>query len=161
MCPIGWQEWAALPDLGYDRLKVKIDTGAKTCSLHAWKIQREGIVEDESGQPMPLLRIRLDADPESPGKTKDILAPMIRCSLVTDTSGRKERRPVILTRLVLGSFEQIVEVNITNREAMRFRMLIGRTALCPHFVVDVNREYLLGPPRPHSRGSQCAYGARL
>jgi hypothetical protein len=143
---IGWQEWASLPDLGLERLRVKIDTGAKTSSLHAWQIEREGAVEDENGDPLPLLKLTLEGGQTLPGSRKTIIVPMIRYAIITDSSGRRVRRPVIRTRLVLGSVEKTIEVNVTNRQTMQFRMILGRSALESNFVVDVNREFLLGVP---------------
>jgi len=143
---VGWQEWASLPDLGYPMLRVKIDTGAKTSSLHAWEISPGGKGEDEQGRPARLLKVRLDNDPLFPGKTREIVLPLVRYCVVTDTSGRRERRPVIRTRLILGAVEKEIEVNVTNREAMKFRMILGRSALEDDFIVDVNREFLLGKP---------------
>lgn len=143
---IGWQEWASLPDLGFDRLRVKVDTGAKTSSLHAWKIMPLGEKEDENGVRRQMLRLILDGDVRSGYKTREIEVPLLRYSIVSDSSGHKERRPVFSTRIVLGSVVKQIEVNVTNRESMRFRMIIGRTTLLKDFLVDVNREFLLGPP---------------
>jgi len=143
---IGWQEWASLPDLGFGRLRVKIDTGAKTSSLHVWDVIPEGMTVDEGGEETPLLRLRVDGDVTNAGAKRDILAPLVRHAVVTDSSGRRQRRPVIRTRLVLGPVEKVVEVNVTNRESMQFRMIIGRSALESDFLVDVNREFLLGSP---------------
>ena len=143
---IGWQEWASLPDLGFDRLRVKIDTGAKTSSLHAWKITPLGEQEDAQGNRQQMLKLNLDGDVRNGYKQREIIVPLLRYALVTDSSGRKERRPVFHTRIALGSVVKTIEVNVTNRETMRFRMIIGRTCLIDHFLVDVNREFLLGPP---------------
>ena len=145
-CRIGWQEWASLPDLGFERLRVKIDTGAKTSSLHAWKIASLGLQEDDLGISREMLKLSLDGDVRSGYKTREIVVPLVRYSMVTDSSGRKERRPVFRTRIVLGAVVKVIEVNVTNRESMRFRMILGRTALISDFIVDVNREFLLGPP---------------
>jgi len=143
---IGWQEWASLPDLGFERLRVKIDTGAKTSSLHAWKIESLGVQEDDLGISREMLKLSLDGDVRSGYKTRELVVPLVRYAMVTDSSGRKERRPVFRTRIVLGSVVKIIEVNVTNRESMRFRMILGRSALISDFIVDVNREFLLGPP---------------
>jgi len=148
---IGWQEWASLPDLGYERLRVKIDTGAQTSSLHVWRVRPEGMTEDENGEPTPLLRLQLDSDGAGGGAKRDILTPLVRHVMVVGSSGRRQRRPVIRTRLILGPVEKVIEVNVTNREAMQFRMIIGRTALGTDFIVDVNREFLLGLPRRAQR----------
>ncbi|MCX7014930.1 MAG: RimK/LysX family protein [Candidatus Sumerlaeota bacterium] len=143
---IGWREWASLPELGFDRLQVKIDTGAKTSSLHVWRIEPAGMADDETGDPTPLLRLTLDGDATTAHKKRVITVPLLRHAMVVDSSGRRERRAVFRTRIVLGPVDQTIEVNVTNRESMRFRMILGRTALENHFLVDVNREFLLGEP---------------
>jgi len=143
---IGWQEWASLPDFGFDRLRIKVDTGARTSSLHAWKITPLGKAEDQDGEERQMLKLILDGDVRSGYKTRELVVPLIRYAMVSDSSGRKERRPVFKTRIVLGPVVKEIEVNVTNRETMRFRMILGRTALLPDFIVDVNREFLLGPP---------------
>lgn len=143
---IGWQEWASLPDLGFERLRVKVDTGARTSSLHAWKIVPLGEQEDEHGVRHHMLKLSLDGDVHSGFKMREIVVPLLRFAMVTDSSGRKERRPVFRTRICLGPVVKTIDVNVTNRESMRFRMILGRTALISDFIVDVNQEFLLGPP---------------
>ena len=144
---VGWREWVSLPDLGYDQLQVKIDTGAKTSSIHAWEIEPAGESEGENGKPVKMLRLTVDADGRMNGERRHVLAPLLRYTVVTDSSGRRERRPVVLTRIILGDIEKVVEVNITNRETMKFSMILGRSALENEFIVDVNREFLLGRPK--------------
>lgn len=144
---IGWREWVSLPDLGYDRIEVKIDTGAKTSSIHAWKIEPAGTTQDDNGNATTLLQLTLDCDGKMNGERRLVLAPLLRHATVVDSSGRRERRPVVLTRIILGQIEKVVEVNITNRETMKFPMILGRSALEGEFLVDVNREFLLGRPK--------------
>ncbi len=141
---VGWQEWISLPELGQDSLRVKVDTGARTSSLHAWSIVPAGKTED--GSPARKISIKLGEGSADAGASRSLVVPVRRYATVTLSSGRKERRPVILTRIQIGPVEKIIEVNVTNREAMRFRMILGRSALEGDFVVDVTEEFLLGFP---------------
>jgi hypothetical protein len=136
---VGWVEKVGLPGLGIDRLKAKIDTGARTSALHVARMR----TVDTTGGPhrRPILEITV---PGSGRRRLVVRAAARGFAYVRDTSGRTERRPVIDTTLKLGEIERRIAVTLTNRGDMLFPMLIGRTALGPGIVVDPARRYLLG-----------------
>ncbi len=136
---IGWREWVALPHLQLPAVKAKVDTGAKTCSLHAFSI--------EPFHSKGVLHVRFKVHPLQ--DRMDIVvtceAPVIDYRNVSDSGGHTEKRYVIRTTLMIGSIETLVEFTLANRETMSHRMLIGRNAM-RHVVIDPNHEYLLGRP---------------
>jgi predicted deacylase len=137
---VGWVELVALPALGVDRLKAKIDTGARTSALHVTRMR----VVDTTGGPhrRPILEITVPG-----GRRPTVVRVTVRAyAMVRDTSGRIERRPVIETVLKLGPMQRRITVTLTNRGDMLYPMLVGRTALGPGIVVDPSRRYLLPLP---------------
>ena len=142
---IGWVEHVALPRLEINRLKAKIDTGARTSALHVMRMR----TIDTAGGPnrRPILEITVPGGRR--GEKPHVVRATVRgFAMVRDTSGRTERRPVIETTLKLGPFERRITVTLTDRGDMLFPMLVGRTALGPGVVVDPTRRYLLGRTRP-------------
>jgi hypothetical protein len=137
---VGWVEEVGLPALGIDRLKAKIDTGARTSALHVARMR----TVDTSGGPhrRPILEITVPRGGQ--GHRPVVVRAAVReFATVRDTSGRTERRPVIETAIQLGPIKRRIAVTLTNRGDMLFPMLIGRTALGPGVVVDPARRYLL------------------
>lgn len=143
---IGWREWVSLPGLGIPHLKAKVDTGAKTSCLHAFKIERFS----SNGQLMAGFGIH----PVQGDQTIDIFteAPVVDERPVSDSGGHIEERLVIVTEIVIGDFRWPIELTLTNRDTMKFRMLLGRTGLQDRFLVMPDASYLVGevPPR-HKR----------
>ena len=137
---VGWVEEIGLPGLGLERLKAKIDTGARTSALHVSRMR----TVDTTGGPnrRPILEITVPA-PDGRRRPMVVRAAVRGFTSVRDTSGRIERRPVIETALKLGGIKRRIAVTLTNRGDMLFPMLIGRTALGPGIVVDPSRRYLL------------------
>jgi len=137
---LGWREWVALPEFNIGQIKAKIDTGARSSALHAYTIEpyRKG------GQRW----IMFGVHPRQ--KHTDVSiechAPIKDRRLVTDSGGHVQRRYVIETLLVLGPSIIRAEMTLTNRDNMRFRMLLGRTAMNPHFIIDPSASYLQGKP---------------
>jgi predicted deacylase len=138
---VGWVEMVTLPGLGVERLKAKIDTGARTSALHVTRMR----TVDTSAGPnrRPILEITV------PGGGRGRRPTVVRATargfaMVRDTSGRIERRPVIETTLKLGPLHRRITVTLTNRGDMLYPMLVGRTALGPSLVVDPSRRFLLG-----------------
>ena len=133
---LGWREWIALPQLGIDRIKAKIDTGARTSALHAYHVQ----VREEDGQRMAHFKVH-----PVQGNNKIVVKCKAKVKderIVTDSGGHKEHRLVIETLLRIGDHERTVEITLTDRDNMLFRMLLGRTAIRPHFLVDPNKSFL-------------------
>lgn len=137
--PIGWREWVSLPELGIHRLKAKVDTGARTSALHAFSVK---LVEESPQKKRVCFVIR--------PHTKHLQKKIIKCSAelidireITDSGGHKEQRYVIKTPIVIGKHSWPIEITLTSRDTMRFKMLLGRTALKNRFIVDPGRSYLI------------------
>lgn len=145
---LGWREWLALPELGIDFIKAKIDTGARTSALHAYYV--EPFSRDGEAW------VRFGMHPRQ-GSSDDVVhceSPVLDRRPVTDSGGHREERYVIQTLLALGEYRVSAEVTLTDRETMRFRMLLGRTAMRGQFLVDPGRSYLVGPrPAKKSRSA--------
>lgn len=137
---IGWREWVALPDLHIAILKAKVDTGARTSALHAVDLEQFR----RRGQDW--LRFRVHTRQRSLKRTVHTGARLLDWRAVTSSTGHREVRPVIRTRLRLGPVEAEIEVTLAARDDMGFRMLLGREALRRRFYVDPAHSYRLGRP---------------
>ncbi len=137
---IGWREWVALPDLSVPEIKAKVDTGADNASLHAFDMER--FTEDG------IERVRFVIHPHQRKRKPSIscIADIVGEKRVKNPGGRTETRPVIETTLQVGGIRFPAVVNLTTRDEMTFRMLLGRRTLRNRFVVDPGRSYL--GPRP-------------
>jgi len=133
---IGWREWVALPELGIEKIKAKIDTGARTSALHAFAL--EPFSEQEQN------KIRFDIHPiqHNTDKVVSCVANIIDKRLVTDSGGHQEERFVIETPLTIAGQTWAIEITLTARENMLFRMLLGRNALRKHFIINPARSFL-------------------
>ncbi|MEZ4268537.1 MAG: ATP-dependent zinc protease [Myxococcota bacterium] len=132
---IGWREWVGLPDLGIPRVKAKVDTGARSSSLHAFHMhafERDG-AEWIRFEVHPLQRKITD--------TVVVEAPILEYRSVRSSSGVAQRRPVIVTRVELLGVTWPVELTLARRDQMGFRMLLGRQAFRGRFLVDAGKSY--------------------
>jgi len=137
---LGWREWVSLPGLGIASIKAKVDTGARTSALHAFHIET---FRDKGANKIrfsihPLQR-RLDI-------VKTCVADLIDRRDVMDSGGHKERRFVIITPLKIGDKQWMIEITLTDRDIMNFRMLLGRTAMQGRILINPSASYLTGKP---------------
>jgi len=132
---IGWREWVSLPDLDLN-IKAKIDTGARTSALHAFALQpfKEGNID----------KIRFDIHPKQRDTTQVVTceAEIIDLRWVSDSGGHKEERYVIRTPVTLGGETWPIEITLTERDTMLFRMLLGRRAVRKRFLVNPGRSFI-------------------
>ncbi len=133
---IGWRERVVLPELNISSVKAKIDTGARSSALHAFDIEtfeREGVEF-----------VRFKVHPSQRDRTKTITAeaPLLEMRTVRNSGGKSELRPVITTTVALGAQQWPIELTLTNRKLMGFRMLLGRQAVRRRFLVDSGKSYL-------------------
>ncbi len=120
---IGWSEWVQLPQIGLPLIKAKCDTGARTSALHAFDIHTFA----KKGSPW--VRFRIHPLQGTSTLTIDCEAPVVDRRLVTDSGGKGEKRLVIETFATVGEVTRAIEITLTNREKMAFRMLLGRQAM--------------------------------
>ena len=140
---LGWREWVALPDLNLPAIKAKVDTGARTSALHAFLIEpyeREGV---------EMLRFLIHPIQRNQDLAVECHCPVFDYREVSDSGGHREMRYVIQSRVVIGGREWPIELTLTNRNTMRFRMLLGRTAMEDRFLVDPGASYVNGKLRAH------------
>lgn len=131
---LGWREWLALPELGIVQLKAKVDSGARSSALHTSSLETIGTN-----------RLRFAIKPlQNSSKQRWCEAELLDWRWVTDSGGHRELRPFIRTEVMLGTESWPVEISLTARDTMRFRMLLGRTALAGRFLVNPQASYLQG-----------------
>ncbi|OYX54408.1 MAG: hypothetical protein B7Y93_06285 [Micrococcales bacterium 32-70-13] len=148
----GWREWVGLPSAGVPWIKAKLDTGARSSSVHAFGI--EALPRDADG--IERVRFRLRPWQRSDADTVVVECPVHDRRTVRSSSGHTEERIVVLMDITLMGRTITAEMTLSNRDSMGFRMLIGREALRQGFVVDPRRSFLGGrapkPVRRQNRG---------
>jgi len=137
---VGWREWVGLPGTGVEWLKAKVDTGAQTSSLHAFGLQEF----DVDGTPW--VRFQVHPWQRSSTDAVTIELPVHDRRRVRSSSGHAQKRYVVLMDVRLLGEVIRAEVTLTRRDAMGFRMLIGRELLRKGFLVDAHQSYLGGKP---------------
>lgn len=137
---IGWREWVALPELGIDTIKAKIDTGARSSALHAPRID----TCERDGRTL----VHFEVAPHQRDNRRIVLAeaPLLDCREVRSSDGRVQQRYALLTTVTVGPFSWPIELTLTNRDTMGFRLLLGRQAVRDRFLVNAGRSYLYGKP---------------
>lgn len=135
---IGWREWVALPELGVEYIKVKVDTGARTSSLHAFDL------EEAVRGGVPVVRFMIHPEQRRAHPEIPVELPLVARRRVRDSGGRSELRPVVETEVSLHGRRWPIELTLTRRDAMGFRMLLGRQAIRNRFLVDPGRSYCAG-----------------
>lgn len=141
---VGWREWLTLPALGVARIKAKIDTGARSSSLHAFNLvsfRRDGA---------EWVRFEIHPRQRNCEVSVQAEAPILEYRQVMSSGGHATLRPVILTQIELLGQAWTIELTLANRDSMGFRMLLGRQALRGRFLVHPGRSYFGGRPSKSS-----------
>jgi hypothetical protein len=139
---IGWKEYADFPAWGVRRVKVKIDTGARTSALGVLSYDLAGHGSDLVAE------LRMALHRRHPERVAVVRVPVLRMVVVRNTSGMREERPLIETDIRLGPVTKRIPLTVTSRAQMLFRVILGRTALAGDFAVDVSRKYVLKAVQP-------------
>ena len=137
---LGWREWLALPGLNISRIKAKIDTGARTSALHAF------FIDPYLKGSQHWIMFGIHPDQHNLDVIVECHAPVKDRRMVSDSGGHINRRYVIETKMILGHSVITAEMTLTNRDSMKFRMLLGRTAMQNNFLINPQASYLQGKP---------------
>lgn len=132
---LGWEEWLSLPELGLPAIKAKVDTGARTSALHAQVIEPFGPPEN------PQVRFLIQPDPRNPNLEITCSARVVDRREVTSSNGETELRYIIETPAKMGARSWPIQISLTNRENMAYRMLLGRRGIQEDMVVDPNESF--------------------
>ncbi len=138
---IGWREWVALPELGIKTIKAKVDSGARSSSLHAFDMK---IFSREGRQ---WVSFKVHPIQRSNEKIVNIEAPILEFRSVKSSSGIAKMRPVIVTEVEILGKRWPVELTLAGRDNMGFRMLLGREAFRGRYLVDGGKSFYGGRPK--------------
>ncbi len=139
---LGWREWISLPELNVLAIKTKVDTGAKTSALHAFYVER---YQKNSVDMVELLIQRIQSNSDVQVECHDAILDGRK---VADSSGHKEKHYIIQSLISIGDQSWPIELSLTNRDTMRFRMLLGRRAMENGVIVDPGASYINGKLDP-------------
>lgn len=145
---LGWREWISLPDLGISGIKAKIDTGARSSSLHAFDIEKF----DHDGEPW--VEFKVHPLQHEDRTTVPCKARIKDYRQVTDSGGHHSMRYVIETTICIGEEHFSAEMTLAGRSEMMFRMLVGRTAMQNRYIVDPGRSYCVSQNPPKISGTK-------
>lgn len=134
---IGWREWAELPELSIPLIKVKVDTGAKTSTLHAYDIK---IVKSDKKDFVEFVIHPIQTNDKVSVPCR---AEIIGMKTIKSSNGHKQIRPVICTPIKIGNYRWNIEITLTNRDIMHHRMLLGRTAMT-NLLINPSKSYYQG-----------------
>lgn len=137
---IGWREWVGLPDLGVAHIKAKIDTGARSSSLHAFD------VEEFERDAQPWVRFHIYPRQRCNQTRLWTEAPVSEYRAIRSSNGQMSSRPVIRTRVLILGKKYRIDLTLADRSEMGFRMLLGREAVRRRFVIDPGHSFLGGVP---------------
>lgn len=132
---IGWREWVCLPELDIERIKIKVDTGARTSSLHAYDL----VFSTHNG--VAWVEYKVHPKQRNTASLVKCRSEVVEYRKVRSSNGHSEMRPVIFTSISLLGDKWPIEITLTNRDAMGFRMLLGRESIKKRFLVDVGKSY--------------------
>jgi hypothetical protein len=137
---IGWREWVQLPDMSDALIRAKVDTGAQTSALHAFRLR---VIENGEGA---YATFELHPKLRSRNSAIKVKAKVVGFRNIRSSNGKTERRPVIITPVRIGDATHPIEITLTRRDEMGFRMLLGRSALRQRYVVDPSKSYTAPKP---------------
>lgn len=135
---IGKEEWCSLPSLNLPAMKARIDSGARTSALHAFNIHTYSVRGEKW--------VRFDVNPIQKDRriTVHCRAKLVDERDVKSSSGHTERRPVIQTVVKIGNIAQTIQLSLTNRDSMGYRMILGREAMQGRMLIDPEKSFLQG-----------------
>lgn len=148
----GWREHVAIPAWGIGRLRAKLDTGARTSALHVEDVEElaphrsapwsvEGADRD-----LPIVRFHVLTGPRAAPRRVEVVTPVVGHTVIRDTRARPEQRPIVRTRVVCGPLDREIEISLTDRTGMNFRLLLGRLALQGAALVDPSHGFRVSDP---------------
>jgi hypothetical protein len=132
---IGWREWVTLPDLGVKKIKAKIDSGARTSSLHAFDL------EFFSKKGKDFVRFEIHPLQKNDRRAVKTQAEVVEYRNIRSSNGQVSRRPVIITNIEMLGESWPIEITLSNRDEMSFRMLLGRESFRKKFLLDAGNSY--------------------